>query len=69
MPPFAIPPLAAAAVLGAVIVARWAVREYRRVNGELDAMKTAKAKAPVDRSHLPTLRRDPRTGIYRPDRS
>jgi hypothetical protein len=67
MPPFAIPPLAAAAVLAAVIVGRWAVREFRRVNGELDAPKTAKAKAPADRRHLPTLRRDPKTGVYRPD--
>jgi hypothetical protein len=44
------------------------LREFRRVNGELDALKTAKARAPADRSHLPTLRRDPETGIYRPDR-
>ena len=64
MPPIAVPPLVALAALGAVIVGRWAVREFRRVNAELDAIRTA--EAPIDRSHLPTLRRDPVTGEYRP---
>jgi len=67
MPPLAVPPLAAAAVLGAVIIGRWAMREYRRVNAELDALRTAKARAPTDWSHLPTLRRDPKTAVYRPE--
>jgi len=67
MPPLAIPPLAIAAVLGAVLVGRWAVREFRRVNAELDALKAAKAKAPVDQSQLRKLRRDPESGVYLPD--
>jgi hypothetical protein len=67
MPPLAIPPLAIAAVLGAVVAGRWAVREFRRVNAELDALKAAKAKAPVDQPQLRKLRRDPESGVYRPE--
>jgi len=67
MPPLAVPPLAAAAVLGAVIIGRWAMREYRRVNAELDALKAAKASAPADRSQMRKLRRDPETGVFRPE--
>jgi hypothetical protein len=66
MPPIAIPPLVAVTALAAVVVGRWAVREFRRVNAELDALKTARAPEPVDRAHLPTLRRDPVSGEYRP---
>jgi hypothetical protein len=50
------------AALGVVVVGRWAVREYRRINAELDALKGE----PLDRSRLKTLRRDPATGEYRP---
>jgi hypothetical protein len=62
MPPIVLPPLIAAAALGAVVVGRWAVREYRRVNAELDELKGG----PVDRSRLKTLWRDPESGVYRP---
>jgi hypothetical protein len=62
MPPLAIPPIAVLAALGVVVVGRWAVREYRRINAELDALKGE----PLDRSRLKTLRRDPATGEYRP---
>jgi hypothetical protein len=64
MPPIVVPPLIAAAALGAVVVGRWAVREYRRVNAKLDEFKGV--LTPADRSHLPTLRRDPVSGVYRP---
>ena len=66
MPPMAIPPVVVLATLGAVIVGRWAVREFRRVNAQLDVLKTAKTPERVDRSRLKTLRRDPATGEYRP---
>ena len=66
MPPLAVPPLVILTALGAAVVGRWVVREYRRVNGELDALRTAKAAEPVDPSRLPKLRRDPVTGDYRP---
>jgi hypothetical protein len=64
MPPLAIPPIVVLAALGAAVLGRWAVREYRRVNAELDRLKAG--KEPVDRSHLKTLRRDPASGEYRP---
>jgi hypothetical protein len=66
MPPIVIPPLMAVAALGAVVVGRWAVREFRRVNAELDVLKAARAPETVDRSRLQTLRRDPASGEYRP---
>ncbi|MPZ58222.1 MAG: hypothetical protein GEU91_17355 [Rhizobiales bacterium] len=62
--PIAVPPLMVLAALGAVVIGRWAVREYRRINTELDARKMA--REPVDRWRLPTLRRDPVSGEYRP---
>jgi len=61
MPPIAI---VAVAAVGAAVLGRWAVREYRRVNAELDRLKAA--REPVDRSRLQTLRRDPASGEYRP---
>lgn len=62
------PPLVAVtmSLMGVAALARWCVKEMQRVNAELDGIR-AKAKAePVDRRRLPTLRRDPRTGEYRP---
>ena len=51
--------------LGGAAAVHWVVKEVRRVNEELDR---AKAMARVrDQRRLPTLRRDPRTGIYRID--
>jgi hypothetical protein len=64
MPPIAVATLATLAAVGAVAVGRLAMREFRRVNAELDEVKTA--RDPVDRSGLKTLRRDPVTGEYRP---
>lgn len=66
MAPIAVPPVVVLTVLGAVIVARFAVREFHRVNNELNSLRRARASEPVDRSRLPTLRRDPVTGEYRP---
>ena len=61
MPPIAI---VAVAALGAAVLGRWAVREYRRVNAELDKLKAVREQS--DRSRLRTLRRDPVSGEYRP---
>lgn len=66
MAPLAVPPVVVLTVIGAAIVARFAVREFRRVNDELDSLRRARAGEPIDRSRLPTLRRDPVTGEYRP---
>ena len=45
---------------------RWCVREVVRVNSELDAVRAQASVEPIDRRKLPTLKRDPRTGEYRP---
>ncbi len=59
------PPVLALALglIGAGALVRWCVKEARRVNAELDNIRAAE---PVDRGALPTLKRDPRTGEYRP---
>jgi len=53
----------AAGIVGAAYVVKLARREWRRVNEELDRVKTQSVREP-DRATLPTLRRDP-NGVYR----
>ena len=67
MPPFVIPPLVklALAALGAAAVGHWAAREMRRINDELDRLRTADSVDSAARPTFPTLRRDPRTGVWR----
>jgi hypothetical protein len=66
--PFVIPPLVklAVAVFGGAAAVYWAAKEFRRVNDELErataAVPTMDAAA---RKALPTLRRDPATGVWR----
>jgi len=62
------PPVLAFAVglMGAAALVRWCIREVRRVNAELDEVRGRVRVEPVDRAALPTLKRDPRTGEYRP---
>jgi hypothetical protein len=38
----------------------------RRVNSELDSVRATQAAEPANRDAFPTLKRDPRTGEYRP---
>jgi hypothetical protein len=68
MLPFMIPPVIAAALgaLAGAVLARTLVREWRRINAELDQVSSAAAER-VERERLPKLRRDPRTGVYRPE--
>ena len=66
MPP--IPPLLGwtAVAVAVVALSRAAMKEWRRVNALLGGHNAA----PPDQVRpevIPTLRRDPRTGIYRPD--
>lgn len=56
----------AVGLMGAAAFARWCAREVHRVNTELDRFRRNRAAEPVDRNALPTLKRDPRTGEYRP---
>ncbi len=53
------------AAIGAVAISKVLAREWQRVNAELDAQERA-AEA-VARDQLPTLRRDPQSGVYRPE--
>jgi hypothetical protein len=53
-------------VMGAAVVVRWCVREVHRVNSELDEMRAKASVEPLDRSTLPKLKPDPKTGEYRP---
>jgi len=67
MPPFLIPTVVkfALGALGAGVVVHWVVKEVRRINAELDRVKTASAIDPDTRQELPTLRRDPASGEWR----
>lgn len=59
------PPLIAWAIAGAgaTLVGRWLVKEFRRINAELHP-----EGKPTDLAEQrPTLRRDPKSGVYRPD--
>jgi hypothetical protein len=69
MPLPAIPPLVmwTMGALGITALARLIVREHRRVNAELDAMRSATVVEKAELARNKTLRRDPRTGVYRPD--
>jgi len=62
------PPLIvfALGVMGAAVVVRWCVKEVQRVNTELDEVRAKASVEPLDRSTLPKLKPDPKTGEYRP---
>jgi hypothetical protein len=53
--------------VGAAVLVKLFNREWQRVNAELDGMRPVRAVDP-ERAGLPTLRRDPVTGEYRPYR-
>jgi hypothetical protein len=62
------PPVFALALgmFGAAALVRWCYKEVRRVNSDLDGVRAKASVEPVDRSTLPKLKRDPKTGEYRP---
>ena len=51
----------------AVVKMKLITREWQRINAELDQARPVRVTDP-ERARLPTLRRDPRTGEYRPYR-
>ncbi|MGD0023728.1 MAG: hypothetical protein ABSC37_03725 [Xanthobacteraceae bacterium] len=53
-------------LIGAAALVRWCVKEAHRVNAELDNLRGTTPAETVDRGALPTLKRDPETGEYRP---
>jgi hypothetical protein len=62
------PPVFALAfgLMGAAALVRWCVKEVQRINAELDDVRADVPVESVDRGALPTLKRDPETGEYRP---
>jgi len=62
MPPLI---LVFASALGGTVLARWVMREARRVNNELDRVRSAMAQPRSEPVHR--LRRDPETGAYWPE--
>ncbi|MBI5323271.1 hypothetical protein [Bradyrhizobium sp.] len=58
--------IAFAGVLGGLAVVRWAYKTAQRVNQELDEARLARMAESMRTSEIPTLRRDPVTGAYRP---
>ncbi len=61
------PPLIAfAGALGGLAVVRWAYRTAVRVNRELEEARLARLAKAAGSNDIPTLRRDPSTGAYRP---
>jgi hypothetical protein len=65
-----IPPMIAWAVgaIGAVVMSKLVAREWHRINDELDARE--RAQRPTAKVHVEdrgTLRRDPVTGVFRPE--
>ncbi|WP_375412566.1 hypothetical protein [uncultured Bradyrhizobium sp.] len=61
------PPLIAfAGALGGLAVVRWAYRTARRINRELEEARHSRVTEAARSNDIPTLRRDPDTGAYRP---
>ena len=58
--------IAFAGVLGGLAVVRWAYKTAQRVNQELDEARRARVAEAARSGDIPTLRRDPVTGAYRP---
>jgi len=62
MPPF----VAIAGALGGLAVIRWAYRTAVRINQELEEARLARVAEAAPTDKIPTLKRDPVTGAYRP---
>ncbi|ANW05374.1 hypothetical protein [Bradyrhizobium icense] len=61
------PPLIAfAGALGGLAVVRWAYKTAVRINRELEEARLARVAEATQTTDIPTLRRDPVTGAYRP---
>ena len=61
------PPLIAfAGALGGLAVIRWVYRTALQVNRELEEARLSRVAEATRSSEIPTLRRDPNTGAYRP---
>src|SRR6059058_5821827 len=65
----AMPPLIVLAfgALGGAVLVRWAMREAQRINQELEEARLARVPEGRRDERMQTLRRDPVTGVYRPN--
>jgi hypothetical protein len=63
------PPLIAwgVGILGGAALVRRVIREVTRINRELEEARFAHATKNMRTERIPTLRRDPVTGTYRPE--
>jgi hypothetical protein len=66
VPPFVVPPLVKIVLgaVGAAALAHWLASEVRRITNELDRLRALSAMDPAARRKLPTLRRDPISGVW-----
>ena len=62
MPPF----VALAGALGSLAAVRWTYRTAKRINNELEEARMRRVAESAPAADLPTLRRDPVSGAYRP---
>jgi hypothetical protein len=62
MPPF----VAFAGMLGGLAVVRWAYKTAVRINQELEEARLSRVAEAARVGDIPTLKRDPVTGAYRP---
>ena len=61
------PPLIAfAGALGGLAVVRWVYKTVVQINRELEEARLERVAEAVRANEIPTLRRDPVTGAYRP---
>ena len=60
------PLIAFAGALGGLAVIRWAYRTALMVNRELEEARRSRVADAARPNEIPTLRRDPITGAYRP---
>ena len=58
--------IAFAGALGSLAVVRWAYKTAVRINHELEEARLARVAEAARSGDIPTLRRDPITGAYRP---
>jgi hypothetical protein len=63
------PPLIAIAfgAFGGAALLRWVLKEAQRINHELEEARLAQVRNPARDDRIRTLRRDPVSGVYRPD--
>jgi hypothetical protein len=58
--------IAFAGALGSLAAVRWAYRTAIRINQELEEARLARVAEAARSGEIPTLKRDPVTGAYRP---